>query len=129
MRRLLELRRLAYRVPRDEDARVVLVDALLETYPGVLQTKIGIAERWRERDKKEWAIFFIPERLRKKAHPFSELFMLQKNPARAFTFYPTWEWERAVRTGKLSQERLPPAAAKHYRNAVLVYRTSTKSRL
>lgn len=125
-RSLLELRRLAYRVPRDEDSRIVLIDALLETYPEVFLKRLELADHWAERERREQAIFFLPSRLHPKIR-------LQYRPDDPFLTVrdeydiaklSTKRWEKALQTGSLSRTISP-----EYKNAVLVYRTSSKSHL
>ena len=115
-RSLLELRRLAYRAPRDEDARLVLIDALYESPAISFEQLIERASYWMKRQHTEQAIFLLPKRLaqRRAGSPL----ILQQNPQR-FGFYTTREWEKEL-AGRIGDE---------YKNAVLVYRTSTKSRL
>ena len=119
-RSLLELRRLAYRVPRNEDARLVLIDALYETYPKMFDEMIETARYHAfshplglDEERREFATFFIPQRLQARRHRRGVTF---RNPflnvRAAYVFDTTKEWERDVRT-------LGP----DYEDAVLVYRT------
>lgn len=62
-RTLLELRRLAYRVPRDPTARYVLADALLETAPAVFERLIESAHTEDERSGFEQLVWFRPKRM------------------------------------------------------------------
>ena len=118
-RSLLELRRLAYRVPRNEDARLVLVDALYETYPELFPRMIDRAEYWSEQHRREQAVFFLPKRLYGPDKMYGPFVLKERTPL--IYFSPTREWEEDV--------RYPRPTGFNYPNAVLVYRTSTKSRL
>ena len=62
-RSLLELRRLAYRAPRDPGSRYVLQDALLETVPEAFEYYIAYAHDEDARTKREHIVWFDPERL------------------------------------------------------------------
>lgn len=55
-----QLRRLAYRVPRDPSLRPILHDSLLEVYPVEYERAIANAERWTREDRRSRVIMFNP---------------------------------------------------------------------
>ena len=66
-RSLLELRRLALRVRRNPDAREVLHDALLETFPREYEAWIRAAQQRAKKFKNdEFAVVFYPSRLKRR---------------------------------------------------------------
>ena len=123
----LELRRLAYRVPREENARLVLVDALYETYPRVFHDAIERAEEgWRQRYG-EQAVLLIPERMHPTKRTYFQRSDLGDGP---FTDDPfsiqtisadvlTSRYKHVSTRSFEEEVRKRPG----FRNAVLVYRT------
>ena len=65
-----QLRRLAYRVPRDPSLRPILHDALLEVYPENYERKIAFAERIAVEDRRPRVIVFdVRAMSRNRRHP------------------------------------------------------------
>ena len=117
-RSLLELRRLAYRVPRDEDARVVLVDALYETYPELFprmidQTRredIQLAEKTRY--GAEQVLWF---------HPKKKFFT--STNLNSYSRTRSVEQDHVLSAQRWSAVRFPGSRQENYKDAVIVYRT------
>ena len=106
-RSLLEVRRLAYRAARSSEAREVLHDVLLETFPGRYMGAISDAERYAHEDKVRYAVIFKPDLLTKRRIGIHSLFEIIELPM------TNAEWLAEKKT--------------HYvllgKNAVIVYRT------
>ena len=65
-----QLRRLAYRVPRDPSLRPILHDALLEVYPEQYGRKIEFAERIADQNRRQQVIVFdVRAMSRDRPHP------------------------------------------------------------
>ena len=109
-RSLLELRRLALRAPRDHDARLVLVDALLETVPRVFERYIEQANTEDERSGLEQLVWFRPERMRPYRREMPEPLFGEPIPRKKLTRWSplNWFYTSAERTKLWHQSDFPP---------------------